>query len=168
MSSPINGTTGTLLERSARATRALCEALELGHLASRDLSMLTIVLVEQAESEVRGNPEFARRVRAAFAALRDQRPASRSRRPQADPEPLMAIGPIDASLLTPRGRRDPYALYRAYGEVQTRRLLANEVMDDLRQSVAIVEAVNPGTRPANRRRKHSLIEYIMAHLVDGR
>lgn len=167
MSSSISSATGTLLERSTRATHALCEALGLGHVASRDLNLLTLALVEQAESEVRGNPEFARRIRGAFAALRDQRPAPRRRQPRADPEPLVAIGPVDASLLTPHGRRDPYALYRAYGEAQTRRLLGNEVMDDLRHSVAIVEAINPGTRPANRRRKDSLIEYIMAHLADG-
>jgi hypothetical protein len=78
--------------------------------------------------------------------------------------PLVAVGPVDDSLLTPQGRLNPYALYRAYGEAQTRRLLTNQVISDLKRSVAFVEARNPATKPTNRRAKASLVEYIMANM----
>ena len=166
MSTTAKPTPESLADRSARATTTFCEAVGVGHVSVQHLKLLTIALAEQGAAEVARNPEFAQRVRVAFQSLVANPPqAARRRTAKDEDEPLEATGPIDPALRTAQGRQNPYLLYRAYGETQTRRLLENRDPEDLKRSVAIVQAQHPGTAPRDRRYKANLVNYIMEHVI---
>lgn len=165
MSTSVKPHSETLAERSARATNTFCEAIGVGHVSEGHLKLLSIALAEQGALEAARNPEFAQRVRFAFESLVANPPrASRRRSATVEEAPLEAIGPIDPALRTVQGRDNPYLLYRAYGESQTRRLLMNRDPEELKRSVAIVQAQHPGTAPRDRRFKANLVNYIIEHV----
>jgi hypothetical protein len=168
MSVTVDSTVETVAEWSARATREFCTALGLGNVKSKDLTLLTIALAEVATREARNNSGFAGRVRSAFQELMVSAPKAGKRKKPDIFETLVPIGPVDLSRLRPSGAIDPFAVYEGYGEAQTRRVLNDETLENLKQSAAIVEKRNPGAKPAKRTAKAPLVAYIMEHVTGGR
>lgn len=165
MSATIDVAVESTAERSARATRDLRQALGLDSVKMRDLPLLTIALAEEAAREARENAVFRDRLCSAFRALEAQRPTQRARKRPSGIDALVAVGPIDLAKLRPSGALDPYALYAAVGPAQSHRVLSDLMLQDLKQSAALVERRNPGTAPASRRAKKALVEYIVEHMV---
>jgi hypothetical protein len=166
MSASVEPTVETTSERSARATRQLCEALGLGTVKAKDLPLLTIALAEVATREAWDNVQFADRVRSAFRILEANRPKPGAHKKPSTFEALVAVGPVDLAKLRPNGTLDPYALHTALGSTQSRQVLNDLMLEELKQSAALVEQRNPGTAPTSRRAKKALVTYIMEHVTN--
>lgn len=176
MPTTIDADVETITQRSARATRQLCNALGLGSLQPKDLTLLTIALAEAGTEEARTNGHFANRVRTTFDSLKahNAKPVNGASKAVSNKKAgnsqtdvfasLTPIGPVDLSRLRPHGAIDPYALYTGYGEAQAKRVLNSLTRDDLKQTAAIVEQRNPGTKPTNRGQIASLLAYITKYV----
>src|SRR5258707_12053435 len=70
MSATVDTQTMTVQERSALATRTLCQALGLGTLKPADLKFLALALTEVAAAEIADRAGFGERVSAAFEQVR--------------------------------------------------------------------------------------------------
>jgi hypothetical protein len=168
MSIPVDPAGETISQRNTRVSRAFGEALGLGNLTAKDVTLLTIALIEVATRRAGSDRAFAAQVRRTFGELAACPPVARKpKKPEAFAA-LALIGPIDLSRLRPHGALDPFALYEAYGDVQAEQVLKDLTLDDLKASAGIVEQRHPGTKPTSRRARSPLIIYIMESLRNGR
>jgi len=168
-------TPGALKERSAAATRRLCETLRLESLTPKDLSYLALALTEAAAQEAESNTAFNQRLRELYHTLTPPKKVARGSRPEPTikrptqedlTKPLQAIGTVDPSRIRPYAPPDPYALLDLYGAEQLPLSLFRYTLDSLKRTVPIVQARHPGTRPTNMGRKDSIVEYVMRYVTE--
>lgn len=150
------------------ATRRLCAALELGTLKPKDLKHLSVALTEAATDEVALNKAFAERILRTYRALVEAGAPKRApkgaiidpARKPAKPK-LVPIGHVDPALLGPDMPLNPYVLQQLYGYDQLRLALEGRALKALQQAADVVQQRHPGTAPAKRSQKASLIDYIV-------
>ncbi len=160
------------VDRSAAATRHLCDALALGVLKPKDLKRLVTALTEVASEEVSRNTTFRERILATYGemgtvAVPKRATSSRSGTAKAKTPLawLTPIHPVDPKRFGPDKLLDPYLIQYAYGDDVLRTILDGYSATRLKEAAAIVAERNPGTRPVNRSRKDALIEYIIRYVV---
>jgi hypothetical protein len=150
----------TIQQRASAATAQLRQALGLD-----DLKLLSAAVAEAAAVEAARNAEFFARIRRIYeelASMRVRQPRWRaSNRPKTQLVPLPGT---EGARFDPFAPLDPYLLLRLYGPRQLRAALSAYSYATLREAVAQVQQKNPGTRPKDRRKTESLIEYIVEHL----
>jgi hypothetical protein len=153
-----------------RTAAALSQASEL--LAADDAKRLNAALMEVAVEELAHNTRFAEQVRQHYEALAPRRPVPTTPRGKTtkgtqpvDVElvPLKRLDSYQVSLIGPI---DPYMLYEVYGLHQLALALGQYSLKKLQGASAMVEARNPGTRPAKKTDKAAIIEYIVAHVAE--
>jgi hypothetical protein len=157
-------------DRSANATRQLCDALKLETLKPKELKSLTVALAEAASEEVRHNQHFRERILSIFQEVSA---ASTSigrgaQKRSAPPRPnLTPIRHIDPKLFGPDKPLDPYLVRYAYGDDQLRPMLERFPASELKKAAAFVEERNPGTKPSSRTQKAALLNYIVTHVTES-
>jgi len=162
-------------ERSAAATRHLCETLHLETLAPKDLSYLALALAEVASQEAERNTEFNRRIRELFETITPPKKAAKPQPPSSSlwkqptkeelMAPLKAVGSVDESRIAPYAPPDPYALLDLFGVEQLPRALYLRTLANLKRAVPFVQAQHPGTRPTSMAKKDAIVEYIMRYVT---
>lgn len=146
---------------------------EAGKTAARLLGLddpkrAEIALAVAAAEELDDNRAFASRVRAVYGILpvKQKRAGSSSKMPDVlslNVKPIKHVEGFTFDLSRPV---DPYLLYEAYGGAQMRQLLQVATLPSLKQSSALVEQRNPGTKPKSKASKAALIDYIMEHVAN--
>lgn len=167
-------TAAALKERSAAATRHLCETLHLEGVEPRDLNYLALALTEVAAQEAERNSAFNQRIRQLYEAIIPPkkvvktRGASSIQRPtQAEIlAPLRAVGTVDPERIAPYAPPDPYALMDLFGAEQLPRALYRYTLDNLKRAVPFVQAQHPGTKPTSMAKKDAIVEYIMRYVTE--
>jgi hypothetical protein len=160
-------------ERSAEATRHLCETLQLPTLATKDLAYLALALAEAASEEAEHNVEFNRRVRELYEKIAPPKKLAKPKQTTAWPQPtkeelmipLRAVGRVDPERIAPFAPTDPYALLELFGPAQLPRALYLHTLDNLKRAVPFVQARHPHTRPTNMGRKDAIVDYIMRYVT---
>lgn len=146
---------------------------EAGKTAARILGLddpkrAEVALAVAAAEELNSNSAFAARVRAVYGILPAQQPKQRGGSEVKTPEALaLGVKPIKqvpGFTFDPSKPLDPYLLHEAYGAAQMLQLLQVVPLPNLKQSSALVEHRNPGTKPKSRSSKASMISYIMEHM----
>lgn len=148
----------SLQQRAAAATAELKRILGLD-----DLKLLSAAVAEVAAAQAATHPDFAARIRSAYAELAALR-GRRSRPSVAAPAPRAQLTPLPGSesiRFDPFAPLDPYVLLRIYGPEQLRDALSAYSLSALREATAAVQARNPDTLPIDRRTKATLINYIV-------
>ncbi|HUY77839.1 MAG TPA: hypothetical protein VMV29_13795 [Ktedonobacterales bacterium] len=172
LEAPLTAT--SVKERSAAATRHLCETLQLDTLAPKDLTYLALALTEVASEEAEHNSEFNRRVRELYEMIAPTKKPAKPRSPSSWQrptkeelmKPLKAVGTVDPSRIAPYAPPDPYALLELFGPEQLPRVLFLRTLENLKRAVRIVQARHPGTKPSNMGRKDAIVEYIMRYVTE--
>jgi hypothetical protein len=166
MSSSTGSVQGSLQERSAQATHALCEALGLGVISPSELKYLALALTQVATDEVATNPALAARLRELYLSLVPKKTVAsrRSTSSKSWEVKLTPIGDMDESLIDPYGPPNPFGLQQLYGDGQLRLALERYTPARLRGAVAIVQERYPGTKPKSMS-KAAIIEYIVRMLT---
>ena len=167
-------TPAALKERSAAATRHLCETLHLESVEPRDLTYLALALAEVAAQEAERNTTFNQRVRELYETITPPKKAAKAstdpsiRRPTREEilAPLKAVGTVDQSRIAPYAPPDPYALMELFGVEQMPRAMYRYTLDNLKRSVPFIQARHPGTKPSSMAKKDAIVEYIMRYVTE--
>ena len=170
MSATVNDTTSiNPTDRAAIATRRLCEALSLSALKPKELKNLATALAEAASIEISHNPSFHERILSAYQELAQHSTPVRIKgaasRAKATKPQLVVRRHVDARLFGPDRPLDPYLQQYVYEDDQLRAALDRFPASELKKAAAMVEEQNPGLKPANRSKKATLLEYILAQLL---
>lgn len=167
MSATVDMQQATMKERSAQATRELCQALGLEGVVPKNLQYLALALTEAAASEARRNPAFADCVADLYRKYLPPPPIKRggTRTPRSYRVPTYrAVGTVDNSLIAPGTRPDPYAMLQLLGKDQLPSALKELGRDGLKEAVAVVQERHPGTRPTNMGQIKPMVDYILTHV----
>jgi len=148
----------TVQQRAVSATSQLRTILGLD-----DLKLLSVALTEAAIEELRFSPTFTARIRAIYDELAAAKPkrTPRVRLSSVNDVKLVPIGEGYDRPIDPSAPLDPYFLNGLYGANQLRLALTRYSVAKLKEGAAAVEQKNPGTKPASKARKDSLIDYIV-------
>src|SRR5258708_1715358 len=154
MSATVDTQTMTVQERSALATRTLCQALGLGKAKPADLKFLALALTEIAAAEIKDRAGFGERINAAFEQVRANYStktkgtgaSGKGKSTGASMKPLVPIGNVDPAKFAPSARTDPYALLDLYGSHQLEAALSRYPASELKKAAALVEERKPGTK----------------------
>lgn len=176
MSITIDEATLTIQQRSAAATRALCEVLGLGALKPADLKYLALALTQAATEEARYDSAFADRIRALLQSLLPAKPAPRKPRDEASGLPgrrrgavkridLVPVGRVDETLLDPYAPPNPWALQQLYGNDQLPAALDRYSLAKVKDALALMQRRYPDMRP-KRMTKSGIIDYIVEQVVN--
>src|SRR5579884_1253796 len=164
-------TGATIQERTTRASRDLCAALDLVGVTPATMKVLTLALAEVAAKEIMRNPAFGQQIRSRYEELQPRKPTSKRASGKRPPSPgeqwkvkLTAVGQVDESLLDPYAPPNPFALRQLYGNDQLAVALGRYSLTALKQAVPAVEAANPGTKP-KKVTKQGIIDYIVEHVA---
>jgi hypothetical protein len=159
----------TVAERALLATQNLREALSLDVLTPKELTQLSVALVQASTLEIRQNAAFRERVLSLDREVSEStKPAPRKSAPnhaKVVKPPLVPFRQVDTQLFGPDKPLDPYLVHYAYGDDQLRDALERFPVSELKKAAATVDQRNPDTKPINRSRKDALIEYIVRYVV---
>lgn len=133
-----------------------------------DVKRVGIALATAAVEETERSATFAARVRAHYSAAKPLGSAPRNKKPSAtalwsEVKPIKQVQGFD---FDPSARVDPYLVYEAYGPSQFARILEAFPLAKLKESAAIVEERQTGTKPVSRSSKSALVEYIVRYVGD--
>jgi hypothetical protein len=145
------------------AAKIVADALGLD-----DAKRVGIALASVAAEEVRHNPAFAARVRSLYATLAPTPSTKRGTTAKALVTDLVPIKHVHGFQLNPAAPVDPFLVYEAYGAQQLPKALDLFPLAKLKESAALVEARNPGTKPVNRSSKAAVIDYIVHYVMEDR
>lgn len=154
----------TLNQRAITATAHLREVLQLD-----DIKVLSVAVAEVAADEAENNARFAERIRAVYQELLASRKTQPLRQKRGNPDiatvPLIPIAGVSDDDIDPFAPLSAYRLLRTYGPHQLRQALSVYSMTTLKQALAEVLERNSGTKPQNRSRKDSVIDYIVEQVA---
>jgi hypothetical protein len=145
------------------AAKRVAQALGLD-----DTKRVGIALAAVAAEQVQVNPTFAARVRALYATLAPSASTKKPTTAKALVTDLVPIKHVTGFQLNPAAPVDPYLVYEAYGAAQLPKALDLFPLAKLKESAALVEERNPGTKPVSRSSKTSVIDYIVHYVVKDR
>lgn len=160
MYTTLNRATMTAQQRGAEATRRLREVLGLS-----DLKVLATALAEIAADEAQHNVDFGDRIRHAYREIELLPTQNRSSRKIASKPKLIPIAAPGVVDIDPHGDLNPFSLVQLYGANQLRAALTEYSLSRLKEASAIVEQRNPSTKPKNKSRKDTIIDYIVEHVA---
>lgn len=150
----------TVQQRAADATHTLRTMLGLD-----DLRLLSASVAEATAEEIARNERFSQRIRDLYAELASRQGIKRTNQKLALPVELVPLPGSENVRVDPFAALDPFLLQRLYGSGQLRQALSVYSLSKLKEALAPVEQRNPGTKPTNRSRKDSIIEYIVEHVA---
>lgn len=130
-----------------------------------DLKLLSASIAEAAAEEIARNEQFSRRIRDLYAELASKQGVKRTSQ---IPVPAVELVPLPGSenvRVDPFAALDPYLLQRLYGARQLREALSVYSLSKLKEALSPVEQRNPGTKPKNKSRKDSIVDYIVEHVA---
>lgn len=156
----------TAVKRNLSVDQAAKQAAR--RMGLEDAKRLSIALAVAAAEESDENAAFAARVRAIYSILPPTSTVKRSqgkKASQAFDLDLVPIKQVDGFSFDPSMPIDPYLVYDGYGGKQLSQVLAVLSLPKLKQSSALVEQRNPGTKPKSRANKVAIIDYIMEHVA---
>jgi hypothetical protein len=144
-------------QRNKLATQGIIAAF-----GATDEKAVVTAALEAVHERLASDPDLKERVRQKYheiAALSAETGQNADLGPV--PVPIRSGTPEQ---YTPYGRFDPYKLAWQYGTSQLRAVLLRGTQKDLREATDIVQARNPGTKPASRTKKEDMIAYIMEYV----
>lgn len=136
-----------------------------------DLKRLELAIKIAALEEIQRNSGFLARVLTAYnaipAALATGSPVGGRRTGSAEDLmlDLVPIRHVEGFTFNPALPLDPFLFHEAYGTEQLRRMLGKLPLPALKEAVTLVEQRKPDTKPANRRTKAALVEYIECQVL---
>lgn len=119
-------------------------------------------LVETVNERLARDEAFQESLRQRYQELEALGAPRQKAAPAARPVP---INPPSLDEYTPYGKFDPYKALHEYGQGQLRAVLELSTLRDLKEAIDIVQAREPGTKPASRIKKADMVDYLMEHLV---
>src|SRR5262245_61566732 len=153
----------TAMKRNLSATEAA--KLVAQSLGLDDVKRVGSALATAAAEEAEHNPSFAARVRALYnATVPIAAPRKKSPTTNALWSEVKPIKHIEGFELNPAAPLNPYLVYEACGDKQFARILEAFPLAKLKESAAIVEERNPGTKPVNRGSKSAVMDYIIHYV----
>jgi hypothetical protein len=178
-----NHKTMTLQKRSSQATRHLFQTLGLEARDVDDLKFLSLAIIEMAAEEVARNPEFAARITAEYRHLRpisqemSMGPSASLQNGKTPKKPhntinvstfegITPLKQVDMSRFDYYGAPDPYLLEEIFGFTQVKQILPEFALASLLEMASVIQEKYPGTKPSNKKKKESVIAYILQHLPD--
>lgn len=155
----------TLAKQHLKKGDALKQAANV--LGLDDTKRLETAIAVASADELGQNARFAASVRAIYGLLPPSTKHAGSPLKTLDVLTLdvKPIKHVEGFSFDPSHPVNPYLLHEAYGTVQMRKLLEVATLPALKQSSAIVEQRNPGTKPKSRASKASIVDYIMEHIA---
>ncbi len=147
----------TVAKRKTLATEQLKRAL-----AAEDKDAAITAALEIMVEELTLNAELDERLRERYAEL-EALNASKPK-PAKAPTPVPIAGP-DLDHFNPYAKPDPYKLLEWYGHNQFRAGVAGATLQVLGELVDAVQSREPGTRPASRRGKKSMVDFVVEHVA---
>ena len=121
-----------------------------------------IALVEMVNEQLAGDEAFQQSLRQRYQELEALGAAKQKAARAISPVP---INPPSLDEYTPYGKFNPYTTLREYGPAQLRAVLELSTLRDLKEAVDMVQAREPGTKPASRSKKADMVDYLMEHVV---
>lgn len=151
----------TVAKRKTLATEQIQHALTA---ADKDAALTAAleILVEWLAIDA----EVSQRLRERYVELeklKANKPEPSSKRTKA-PAPVPIAGP-DLDHFNPYAKPDPYKLLEWYGHDQFRAVVTGATPPVLAELVEAVQAREPGTKPASRRGKKSMVDYVVEHVA---
>ena|SRR5579862_1052646 len=145
----------------AESVKRAARALDLS-----DTKRLTTALSIVAADAIERNMLIAEQVRQVYSALPSTSVRSRT---QADPKKSITdftlIKRVQGFALDAAAPINPYLLYEAYGEQQLPGVLDLFSLAKVKEMALFVEEKHPNTKPANKSKKASVIEYIIKYVT---
>jgi len=172
MSASANAAHVTSTERSAEATRSLCEALGIGFVPTTKLKVLATALAEVAAEEARRNLDFSGRVRALYEQLATpkNKPSSSAsgsarRRAQRQVTPLVPLAEAGTVRFNPYLGCEPEKLLILYGREQLPAALNEYSSDHLKEAAQRIRAERPESKLRSKASRAAIIDYIVEHVA---
>lgn len=156
------------VKRKLSATSAAQQAAFLLNLP--DVKRLAIALAEAAADELASNESFARKVRTLYDAVEASESKGSAGRLTTKPgttiKQLIPVKPLEPGSveITAAKPLDPYWLNDVFGSHQLREALDGYSVLKLKEGAAMVEQ-RTGSKPANKTKKATLIDYIVEHVT---
>lgn len=127
-----------------------------------DKDVAVIAALELFAERLARDAQLSGRLRTRYRELEALK-HSRKQRPVA-PTPMPISGP-DLDSFNPYAKPDPYKLLGWYGRDQFRAVVTGATTQALRELADAVQAREPNTSPASRRKKQAMIDYIVEHVA---
>jgi hypothetical protein len=132
-----------------------------------DVKRTGVALATAAADEAEHSPTFAARIRALYSATMPiQPPSTRKKTPNINTlwSELKLIKHVDGLDLNAAAPLNPYLLCEAFGADQLPKILDALPLAKVKESAALVEERNPGTKPVNRSSKSAVMDYIIHYV----
>lgn len=146
---------------SAAKRKALAIQQLLSGLAGDDEAAAVTAALEVANEWLAWDTAFQERLRQKYGELSSLSPSKKKAPVDLGPAPVPIAG-RGLKNYSPYGKFDPYQLIDEYGQQQLRAVLVRATQQHLREAVEIVQAHEPGTKPASRSSNTAMIDYIVA------
>jgi hypothetical protein len=146
------------VKRTLSATEAAKHVAQL--LGLDDVKRTGVALATAAAEEAERSATFAARVRALYSATMPLQPTTtRKKTPSTNTlwSELKLIKHVDGLDLNPAAPLNPYLLCEAFGADQLPKILDALPLAKLKESAALVEERNPGTKPVSRSSKLAIL-----------
>lgn len=148
----------TASQRNKLATQGITTTLDV-----TDEKVAVIAVLETVHERLGWDEDLRERIREKYQEIAALTGSARKKED---------LGPVPIPIRTgtpeqyaPYAKFDPYKLNYQYGPDQLRAVLVRGTQRDLREATDIVQARNPGTKPASRSRNTAMIEYILDHVA---
>jgi hypothetical protein len=146
---------------SAAKRKALATQQLLSTLAGDNESAAMTAALEVANEWLVWDTAFQERLGQKYDELNRLAPSKKKAPVDLGPAPVPIAG-RGLKNYSPYGKFDPYQLIDEYGRQQLRSVLVRATQQHLREAVDIVQAHEPGTKPASRSSNTAMIDYIVA------
>jgi hypothetical protein len=146
---------------SAAKRKTLAIQLLLSGLAGDNETAAVTAALEVANEWLAWDTAFQERLRQKYGELSNLSPSKTKAPVDLGPTPVPIAG-RGLKNYSPYGKFDPYQLIDEYGQQQLRAVLVRATQQHLREAVDIVQAHEPGTKPASRSNNTAMIDYIVA------
>lgn len=166
MASSTTVRTPTYPQRVTLAAESVAQYLHLD-----DPKRLSAAIVEIVAEEVTRNPSMASRIRNRYdeLALPKRRRGSSARNTVTKPpKPMRTLVPlkiVETGDVNIGAALDPYRLYEVYGAEQLADALDEHTLASLQEAMECVQERHPGTKPTNKGRRQTIIEYVVRYVL---
>lgn len=151
--------------RSAAATRAICEALQLGVVPPKNLQYLTVALTEVVTNEIVHNRALGEQIRTQYETLIPPPKSKSTRSKSYDYSGVSGAQPRSRGNAKP-SPNDPIDfefLAQHFSREEVSDKLKNYSMEPLKKAAALVQRQHPGTKPTTLAKKDALVAYLLEY-----
>lgn len=165
MTHPAMAKAPTPAQRVTHAAESVAE-----HLRLANVKRLSAVLAEIAAEEVMCNPSFVVRVRSRYDELAPAHRGASSykmgpRPPKAPKRVLIPLKTVETGEVNISAALNPYWLYEVFGANQLADALEEHALASLKEAVEFVQERHPETKPTNKSKRTTIIEYIVKYVL---